>query len=402
MKKYIVFTVLLILAGVLAFWAMTDSSTDQKNDSDEQEARDSTPEPLDLAQFATSETILLGRVPAEFTPRRKYRMVANTSGELELNVPYENGFHPAGTSLGVIDRKKLVLDEAILNLKRRELKKKEIPDWEIKRQDNIEQANRRKSNLQAELQFAEKVLEKPAAFTGLFTGLNENEAAWLETIEKDRQRLKKQIRQVDEKLRFLQSEEYGEIELGLLKKRLKSRVKEFQDRRDLAYLTTPFDGEVQFLYPYVEDERNFVQNGDPIAEVRDLSEITAQVPMLDSEWRELSRNRVKIQVGSRIRNTTGQYREAFEVEDRGGPQLLYRFAFPESVQSRLKKYIGGSTQVRLVYDMRKEAHLIPKLKLAKRNPEAFREGSWEKVLEEEIPGAEIEFIGLHSIAVTKP
>ena len=56
-------------------------------------------------------------------------------------------------------------------------------------------------------------------------------------------------------LSYADSVRKEELELGEIKKKFELRKMQFEMRMQEAYLTVPFDGEIEFLFPYVEGEK---------------------------------------------------------------------------------------------------------------------------------------------------
>ena len=132
----------------------------------------------------------------------------------------------------------------------------------------------------------------------------ENLLLYILKREKDEMRL-------TEILSFMNSDRKETLELGELRKKFEVRKLQFEMRMKEAYLTMPFAGQVEFLFPYVEGERNFIQRGMEVALVRDLQKIHGQAFMADSRLRLLDKNRVELQVETALRFCRGQVFEEF-------------------------------------------------------------------------------------------
>ena len=75
-------------------------------------------------------------------------------------------------------------------------------------------------------------------------------------------------------LSFMNSDRKETLELGELRKKFEVRKLQFEMRMKEAYLTMPFAGQVEFLFPYVEGERNFIQRGMEVALVATCRKFT--------------------------------------------------------------------------------------------------------------------------------
>ena len=76
-------------------------------------------------------------------------------------------------------------------------------------------------------------------------------------------------------LSYVESVRKEELELGEIKKKFELRKMQFEMRMQEAYLTVPFDGEIEFLFP--RRGKNYIQAGMDVALVRDLRELHGQV-----------------------------------------------------------------------------------------------------------------------------
>ena len=126
------------------------------------------------------------------------------------------------------------------------------------------------------------MVRDPSKYADLFKGSfdadkmkGENLLLYILKREKDEMRL-------TEILSFMNSDRKETLELGELRKKFEVRKLQFEMRMKEAYLTMPFAGQVEFLFPYVEGERNFIQRGMEVALVRDLQKIHGQAFMADS------------------------------------------------------------------------------------------------------------------------
>ena len=129
------------------------------------------------------------------------------------------------------------------------------------------------------------MLANPKKYRELFQSSKIDDVNQTEDLKAYLETLATHENQVKEMLSFVESERKEELELGEIKKKFELRKMQFEMRMQEAYLTVPFDGEIEFLFPYVEGEKNYIQSGMEVALLRDLRELHGQVPILDPDWR---------------------------------------------------------------------------------------------------------------------
>ena len=354
---------------------------------------------LDIAQFKESSRILIGKLPAMVTPRREFTLKASSSGLLDLYVEAKPGYFKAGDRLGGVDVERLSLDAELLTLGESLLREKEIPEWHLQRKSMIKQLKQQQSTLNSENNLLQQMIEDPEKYKDLLGKGTGKEFMDEQSLAKYAAELEAYLLKVDQVLDFAQSKRQEELELGELLKKFELKKLQFQLRQKEAYLTVPFDGEVQFLFPYVAGEKNYVGAGTEIALVRDKTEIFAQVPILDSDWRLLDKSRLELELKTSAGVSQADYSQSSKQESGGKERLVYTFKFSPADSPLLGNLLGGSVEAKLFYGLERTAHLIPKFLLVSANPDAFRNGGWVGLVKEVLPEHELVHVGLNSVAV---
>jgi len=356
---------------------------------------------LEVGDFKESQRILIGRLPVMVTPRREFTLKASSSGLLDLYVEAKPGYFKAGDRLGGVDAERLSLDEDILTFGESLLQEKEIPEWHLQRKAKIKQLQQQQSTLVAESNLLGQMIKDPEKYKDLLGQGKGKEIMDADSLAKYAGELEEYLRQVDQVLDFLQSKRQEELELGELLKKFELKKLQFQLRQKEAYLTVPFDGEVQFLFPYVAGEKNYVGAGAEIAIVRDKTEMFVQVPILDSNWRLLAKPRLEVELKTSSGVSKADYAKSSKKEASGKERLIYTFKCNPSDSAGLTNLLGGSVEANLYYRLEKAAILIPKFLLVSANPDAFRTGGWAGLVKDVFPKHELVHVGLRSIAVAQ-
>ena len=356
---------------------------------------------VNLKSFRETGRILVGKLPAMITPFREYTLKAGASGEIEMYVPVKTENFEAGHRLAGIDAERLKLDQELMDISEVLLDEKEIPQWHLQRKSQIEQLESQLTKLKSERMMAEQMVREPDKFKGLFEGSfdaekmkGENLLLYILKREKDEMRLK-------EILSFMNSDRKESLELGELRKKFELRKLQFEMRMKEAYLTMPFGGQVEFLFPYVEGERNYIQRGMEVALVRDMQQIHGQVAILDSRLRLLDKNQVELEVETASGFAVGKYSKSFKKEGPAGERVIYSFQFAPSHVNSLRNLLGGQVDGSLYYSMKNPARIVPKFLLVSLSPEVFRAEGWGGVVKRFFPGHELVHVGLNSLAVGK-
>lgn len=346
--------------------------------------------------YRLSERILIGKLPIVVTPKREYIIKANSSGLLKLYVdPHPQSFK-TGDKLGGIDTERIELDERLLELGENLLSKRDIPEAKLQRRNKIQQLERRQATLDAEIKLINQVIQNPEKYKDIF-GRAEDQ----ETIKTSLAKQTKEREALGGLLKFVKSPEFEELEHEELTTKFELKKLQFEMRQRDAYLTVPFDGDVKFVFPYVQDELNFVGSGTDIAVVQDKSEIFAQVPILDSDWRSLIESRMELSLRTSSGVTTASFQSSSKQIVSGKERLVYSFMFRPEDHKHLQNYMGGSVEGSVYYRLDKAAHLVPKFLLASMDTAAFKSGGWEGVVASILPEYQVVYVGLNNIALGK-
>jgi hypothetical protein len=356
---------------------------------------------LNPTGFKESERLLIGKVSLKVTPLREYKMKAGSTGLFELEVPYKSASFKLGDRLGGIDTARLEIDQELMNLSESLLKEKDIPQWHLQRRSQIEQFQNQLAKIEGERSLTEQMLANPEKYRELFQSSRGTDINQTEELKTYLQSLSTHEKQVKEMLLFVESERKEELELGELKKKFELRKMQFDMRMQEAYLTVPFDGELDFLFPYVEGEKNYIQAGMDVALLRDLRELNGQVPIMDPDWRLYPKNKLELEVKSPRGNVVGKYSKSTSKEVSGGDELIYSFKFDPQDNLALKNQLGGRTDGRMYLRLSKAGHMVPKFLLVSLNPKTFRREGWSGLVEDVCSGYELLEVGLYSVAIAK-
>lgn len=356
---------------------------------------------LNPTGFKESDRILIGKVSLKVTPLREYKMKAGSTGLFELDVPYKSASFKLGDRLGGIDTARLKLDQELMNMSESLLKEKDIPQWHLQRRSQIEQFENQLAKIKGERSLAEQMLANPKKYRELFQSSKRDDVNQTEDLKAYLETLATHENQVREMLSFVKSERKEELELGEIKKKFELRKMQFEMRMQEAYLTVPFDGEIEFLFPYVEGEKNYIQSGMEVALLRDLRELHGQVPILDPDWRLYNKNSLELELKAPSGNVIGKYLKSSSREVSGGEELIYSFKFDPQDKLALRNQLGGRTDGMLYLKLSRSARMVPKFLLVSLNPEEFRLGGWAGLVASVCPEYELIEVGLYSIAIGK-
>jgi hypothetical protein len=356
---------------------------------------------VNLNSFRENNRILVGKLPVMVTPFREYTLKAGASGEIEMYVPVKTEQYEAGHRLAGIDAGRLKLDQELMDISEVLLDEKEIPQWHLQRKSQIEQLESQLTKIKSERMMAEQMVRDPSKYAGLFKGSfdadkmkGENLLLYILKREKDEIRL-------TEILSFMNSDRKETLELGELRKKFELRKLQFEMKMKEAYLTMPFAGQVDFLFPYVEGERNFIQRGMEVALVRDMQKIHGQAAMNDSRLRLLDKNRVELQVETASGFAVGKYSKSLKKEGATGEQMIYSFEFLPRHRGALQNLLGGQVDGSIYYLMKGPVRIVPKFLLVSLSPEVFRGEGWSGLVQRFFPGHDLIQVGLNSVAVGK-
>lgn len=356
--------------------------------------------PAQVTDYPICNEILVADIQIRITPRREFPLKAGSSGLLELYVDPITSNYESDTKIGGINTERLELDAAILEIEEELLGEKDIPEWHLSSERHQSQLKKARLDLLNEYDFLQSVESSPDDYANILSDLA-GSSAELETILSERvSELEEHIDKVDQALTYAGSDKKVDLEIGMLKKKHSLKKLQFKERYNSSYLIVPFKGEVQFTYPYIEGEKNYVGSGAEIARVRDFTEIYAQVPMLDSEWRTFNNEDLVVSVKTAQGLKEGHYAYSTTQVVQGREELIYYFRFPVADSSSLRNLVGGMVNARLNCRLSPPAHVIPKLALIMKSPTKFEDHGWQGVLKGISEDLRLQFVGLNAVAVT--
>ena len=192
-----------------------------------------------------------------------------------------------------------------------------------------------------------------------------------------------------------------ELELGQIIKKFELRKMQFDQRIYQSYLTLPFSGEVEFLFPYLEGEENYIQAGMDVAVVRDMRELHGHVPILDPEWRLFDEDLLELVVKTRKGRVVGKYSRSFSQNISSKDELIYSFIFDSSDNMSLRTHMGGTTEGSSIINYPDQPTWSRNSFLFLLILILFRKESWTGLVKKISPDYEILQVGLYSVALTK-
>ena len=354
---------------------------------------------LNPSSFRETTRVLVGKTSIKVTPLREYTLKAGSTGLIELYVPAKPDSYKLGDRLGGVDTTRLQLDQELMDLSESMLKEKEIPQWHLQRKSQIDQLDNQLSKIEGERSLTQQMLKNPEKYKELFQSSSQGDGNHSEDLARYLNELSLHEVQIKDMLGFLKSDRKEELELGELKKKFELRKLQFEMRLQQAYLTVPFDSEVEFLFPYVKGEKNYIQAGMEVALLRDLRELHGQVPILDPDWRLLKKGKLELEIKSSTGLAIGKYLKSVSKEISGGEELIYSFKFELKDNLSLRNQLGGRTEGKLYYKLARPARMVPKFLLVSLAPEIFRSEGWHGLVEKLCPEYELLHVGLYSIAI---
>lgn len=356
---------------------------------------------FDPAKFKVAEKILIADVKLKIQPLREYKIKAGTSGLLNFYVPYKSNFHEQGTRLGGINTERIELDRKLIGLSEALMKEKEIPEWHLQRRTKLEQLQNQLTQIKAEQSLTKQMLADPVKFGPILEDFGEEKDQRTEKLQSYLENLLLSENELSKILSYTSSERKADLEIGQLTKKFELRKLQFDQRILESYLTVPFSGQVDFLFPYVDGEDNYIQSGMEVAVVRDLRELFGNVPIMDPNWRLWDTKLLELEMKTRNGTVTAKYHKSFTQNISNQDELIYSFKFLKENIPLLSTQLGGTTEGKLFCNLGKPAHLIPKFLLVSLDSELFREDGWQGLIKKFCPEYELSEIGLYSIALAK-
>lgn len=352
-----------------------------------------------IADYPMRDRILVADMKIRIIPKREFRLKSDASGLLELYVDPTIGNYDAETKIGGVNTERLKLDSAILEIEEELLGQKDIPEWHLSSERHHSQLKKARLELLSEYDFLKSVQKNPDEYASILSDLA-GSSEELEKILSERvSELEEHMEKIDQALSYAKSDKKKELEIGMIQKKHALKKIQFKERYDSSYLIVPFKGQVQFTYPYVEGEKNYVGAGTEVAVVRDLTEIYAQVPMLDSDWRLYDKGRLFVSVRTSQGLKEGHYAYSTTQDVLGEEQVLYYFRFPKEDSKSLQGLFGGVVNASLNYRLDPPAHIVPKFALVMKSSAKFEDDGWQGVLKGISDDLKLQFVGLNAVAV---
>lgn len=351
--------------------------------------------------YRVAERLLIAEVPVSLVPRREYAIAAPESGVIELFEPTNKTFHQAGTQLGGVNLQRIEADEKLLSLEETRFKAKEIPEWhltQLKRNENLE---RQLETLNAQMILIDEILAAPEDFEAIVDYTAESGGAQQTQLKANIAELEEQLTQVEAVIAYAGSEQPEKLELEAQRIQLELKRTRFDDRYREAHLTVPFDGVVELHYPYVEGEVNYVTAGQKIATVRDLKQVYAAMPVLDSNWRQIAIDQLEITVGTAEGKKDGRFLKQIVEINSGREGVIYFFDFADADYPALTGVVGGEINGWVYQLLDEKCLIVPKLEIVAKSPESFKKGGWVGLVETVMPGHRFVDKGLNAIAISR-
>ena len=116
----------------------------------------------------------------------------------------------------------------------------------MQRRSQIEQFENQLAKIEGERSLTEQMLANPKKYRELFQTSRQDDLNQTEDLKAYLETLATHENQIKGMLSYLESERKEELELGEIKKKFELRKMQFEMRMQEAYLTVPFDGEIEF------------------------------------------------------------------------------------------------------------------------------------------------------------
>lgn len=360
---------------------------------------------LQLSEFSQAEAISLGKVPVRVRPVREYVASAVTAGTLELTLPYNTREIKVGTVFAQLDLDRIQLEQRLLELSERRLHEKELTEWQLSNQRNIEQIKQEISRIQSENALLNRLKADPevsAVFLeGEETSLPDG-ASSAETVEAMLAENAERLVLLRSFEKLIQSEPYEELEREFQLTKLEQQKLNLEQRMELSRMDAPFGGSFQYLIPQptgdVQEIR--VRTGDDVARIRDMSELVAELAVTNETWRGYPSARLQLRIGQGFGQVLANFDTSSVQQVGGKEQLIFSFLVEPVYNTRATGLIGGVVNGQLYLQLNQEAVLVPKLSILTGSVEAFRSGGWRAAVADAFPGHELVAVGESAIAVS--
>jgi len=358
---------------------------------------------IHLDDYPLSRSILLGKAPARVTPLQEFLIKAPESGELTLYLQARTQMVAAETAIAGLEIERLELERKILDLTKRLLYEKELPEWTMQNEKTISTVDTEITQVRSQSALLEKLKENPDLSDAFLESSNlpvSEPTATGEQIDSLLERNEARLALLLKYRELLLSQDYSALEKELKISKLEQQEYNYEKRLEAASMHAPFSGEVQFLLPLSKGQTTvLVQSNEEIALLRDLTEIRADASVPVEAWRLLPVGSLTLQLGPPQDGLIARYVSSSVKQIGGKEQLVYSFVFSERVRRAAQAYLGGIVNADLYYSVPQDAHFVPKLELILADPEAFRRGGWPASVEAAFPGHAMLAAGQDHIAV---
>lgn len=370
---------------------------------------------LDAKDFPETDGIVLATLPVRVTPARELIVNAPITGELALEVIEPRTMQAQARLWGRIDPERISLEAEMLELKKRQLEKKEIPEWTLAQQQEKKRLEEELRKLEAELRLLRRIeadpdladlyledLAAPPADDAAPGGDGDSgEADPGEAVASLMARVNQDIALIRKRLDYVGTEEQAEIEVGLLRRVSEQVAMDFKRKREQTTLTMPFTGELELLVPVPDSPTQAipVEAGQELARIRDFTRIEVQAPVDDPRWRLLNPGQLEARFypmgpGKPV---IAAFRGRQNIIRQGREELVYLFQFAEEDRETARRLIGGLVTCDLFF--RADVRRVPKLKLAMAHPDAIRQEGWQAAVEQAFSGYRLICIGQNAIGI---
>ena len=220
---------------------------------------------------------------------------------------------------------------------------RKLPQAQMQKDTELAQYKKSLLRVDAEIKLTSRFLNEPEFYKQVYPN-EESDVPQPTDLNRTISDLKASKMRIEKMMTYLESGKFEELELAEIEKQMQSKRMQFEKREKEVLLTVPFDGEVQILFPYIEGESNFVSAGIEIARLRDLNQIFADAPILNSKLRLIPKNSLELEVMGSDGPLIGRYRESLQMIGSGVPKLIYRFGFATKSNLALEPLLDGTVE----------------------------------------------------------
>ena len=292
------------------------------------------------SMFPNAKRILVGELPVSVVPLREEVVKAGVSGEIVLHNPAGKYTVKAGQDLGGIDLEKFRVQEKLLEIEEALLVELKKPQEALLRASEKTQLEEKLAKLNAEIAILEKFMADPQIYSKLNLGKDELNRTPEESMAVTQAELNKTKEMLSDMLELHKTDRLEKLKVSEIDLKFKSQKLQFKDRKREVFLSAPFAGEVEVLYPYFSDRTNFVSAGTELFRITDKSMVFADLPVLDSDWRLLPKESIHLEVNSAKGPVRGRYHSRTQISFQGQSKLCYRFSFKGRIRRHWSLCLG--------------------------------------------------------------